>query len=503
MGSSGRVIEVEMQAAGEGNGGVAAASTPAGVAKPKPDPVAAERKQAYLEAQEAEIGRPTELGMENDSCPCANPIDIFLLVLCSPLWLPIVILVGVVWLLLLPFRSCMHRHPHSAFIKPSRPGLLNNVKDVENGMNDAHKHGDWFQSDSSGLWIYHRTYSPVLVGGQLPRGIIFVSHGFGEHSSRNGYLALFARLNAAGFLVHALDHQGHGYSTGERAYFERLKYVVKDLLQLVREMDGNESLYKYDRNVPRFIFGHSMGGLIALSAAQETTTPAYRTRYPGAIPLSGVILSAPCLAVDPALATPPLKLAARVLSAIVPKLVLAGLPPTLLSRNPEAVVAYDRDRLIFKGGARARVGAEMLSEMARLKALLPTFPLPVLLLHGTADRVVPLDASATVFHLVSSSDKKLIRYYGAFHELFEEELGERYFRDILSWILQRTQPTKPDPQAAAATSAISNGRGSAQKATSNGEASREPSMLHVYAEQPQPQPPSREPSVLRISHEQE
>lgn len=102
-------------------------------------------------------------------------------------------------------------------------------------------------------------------------------------------------------------------------------------------------------------------------------------------PLSGVVLSAPCLAIDPKLATPPLKLAAKVLSSIVPKMALDSLPPSFLSRNEEAIKTYLADPLVYSGGARTRVGAEMLREMDAVYAQLHSFKLPLLLVHGTED----------------------------------------------------------------------------------------------------------------------
>lgn len=127
-----------------------------------------------------------------------------------------------------------------------------------------------------------------------------------------------------------------------------------------------------------------MGGLIALSAACDMVNPTRSAEF-AACPLSGVVLSAPCLAIDPKLATPPLKLAAKVLSSILPKMALDSLPPSFLSRNDDAVKAYLADPLVYSGGARTRVAAEMLREMDAVYAQLHTFKLPLLLVHGTED----------------------------------------------------------------------------------------------------------------------
>ena len=153
----------------------------------------------------------------------------------------------------------------------------------------------------------------------------------------------------------------------------------------------------------------SVGGLIASMAAIELGRVSF--------PLKGLVLSSALFMMDPKLATPPLKLAARVLSAVVPKLVLAGLPSRLISRNAAAVAAYDADPLVFRGGARARVGAELLRGVRDTLPLLGTLACPALLLHGTQDAVVPLGASLRAFNRLAHKDKTLIRYKGCFHEM--------------------------------------------------------------------------------------
>lgn len=69
---------------------------------------------------------------------------------------------------------------------------------------------------SQGLWLYHRQWIVAK-----PRAIVFLCHGFAEHSGRYEHVA--RRLNAEGFSVYSLDHQGHGQSEGDRAYVEKFE----------------------------------------------------------------------------------------------------------------------------------------------------------------------------------------------------------------------------------------------------------------------------------------
>ncbi len=98
-----------------------------------------------------------------------------------------------------------------------------------------------------------------------PRGILLISHGLAEHSRR--YAAFAASMSAKGFHVYAFDHRGHGETTAPDAPIGRFarrlgwRHVLEDL-RAVREMASTAH-----PGLPVVLFGHSMGGLIALNAA--------------------------------------------------------------------------------------------------------------------------------------------------------------------------------------------------------------------------------------------
>ena len=52
------------------------------------------------------------------------------------------------------------------------------------------------------------------TGVDAPRGVVQIAHGLAEHAAR--YDRLARSLNAAGFLVRAADHRGHGRSVNAR-----------------------------------------------------------------------------------------------------------------------------------------------------------------------------------------------------------------------------------------------------------------------------------------------
>lgn len=277
-------------------------------------------------------------------------------------------------------------------------------------------------------------YWQAWLPGDSVRAVVVIVHGLHEHSAR--YAHVGARLAATGFAVYAADHRGHGRSDGRRANIERMALIVEDLDSFVR--------FTVERHpgLPVFMVGHSLGGLIALHYATEPqATEPQATEEPGTL-LAGLVVSGPAVQ---ALAGSALqRRLAGVLSALVPNLgVVAVDADQKISRDPEVVRAYRADPLVYRGKVKARTGAEMLATMESLPARLPRLSMPLLLLHGTDDRICALAGSAMVHGCVSSPDKTLRQYQGLYHEVFNEPEREQILTDLLSWLTQHLPATHP------------------------------------------------------------
>ncbi|MCA1703397.1 MAG: alpha/beta hydrolase, partial [Actinobacteria bacterium] len=222
-------------------------------------------------------------------------------------------------------------------------------------------------------------------------------------------------LAAAGFAVYAADHRGHGRTEGRRANIERMALIVDDLGGFVRLAADRHT------GLPVFMIGHSMGGLIALQ---------YATGPDAA--LDGLVLSGPLVLVT--VGSSVLKRLAGVLSTVVPDLGVTGLDAEAISRDPQVVRAYQADPLVHHGKIPARTGAEILVTAEALPQRLPTLRVPLLLLHGTEDRICVPAGSTLVHDMVSSSDKTLCRYEGLYHEIFNEPEQDRVLADLLAWL---------------------------------------------------------------------
>jgi alpha-beta hydrolase superfamily lysophospholipase len=272
------------------------------------------------------------------------------------------------------------------------------------------KHRTGHFDGAGGVRIFWQAWLP----DGKPRGVVAMAHGASEHSGRYAWTG--ERLTARGYALYALDHRGHGRSEGARAVIDRVDNAVADLGELIGIADGES-----DGQGKPFLFGHSMGGFLAL---------AFATRRQGEI--EGLMLSAPVAVLEAA--SPVQRLAGRVLSAIAPKLGVYAIDSSTVSRDPEMVRDYDADPLNFHGKLPARTVQQMAQEIARFPQTVPSITVPLLVQVGTADELVPPQSSELVYGWASSQDKTIEHYDGLFHEILNEPERETVVADMAAWL---------------------------------------------------------------------
>jgi alpha-beta hydrolase superfamily lysophospholipase len=125
---------------------------------------------------------------------------------------------------------------------------------------------------------------------------------------------------------------------------------------------------------------------------------------------------------------------APLLSAIAPNLQVVPLDPQAVSRDPLEVKKYVEDPLNYHGKIRARTGAESLSAVKRVVAGLGRVTLPVLVQHGTEDRLVSAGGSKLIAEKIGSHDKTLRLYDGLYHEIFNEPERDQVLGDLVAWL---------------------------------------------------------------------
>lgn len=275
------------------------------------------------------------------------------------------------------------------------------------------KHGEGIFRGTSGTELYVQCWRP----GQEAQGAVAIVHGHGEHGGR--YMNVVRALAPRGFAVYGFDHRGHGRSRGQRGHINSWSEYREDVRAFLRWISDREP------RRPIFLMGHSMGALVALDYALHDSAG-----------LAGAIISgAP---VEPAgVVKPYLVLLSRMLSKVCPRFPLRlALDTSALSREAAVVRAYVEDPLVH-GRFTARWGTETLAALAWVKSHATDLNIPVLFIHGEADRLNLADGSRRFFERVASADKTLQIYPEMFHELHNDIGYDLVMRDVERWLTKR------------------------------------------------------------------
>jgi alpha-beta hydrolase superfamily lysophospholipase len=251
-----------------------------------------------------------------------------------------------------------------------------------------------------------------------PLAAVLVVHGFGEYAGRHA--KTMRSWAARGIAAYAYDHRGHGHSPGDRAVVTRFDDLVDDAtairLRIAAEHPG----------LPLFLFGVSMGGVVATRSAQRLSEG-----------LRGVVLLAPAFAA--AEHVPPLvRGILRAVRRIAPGLKLQPLTFSALSRDPNVGDAYQTDPLTYHGGVPLASGTEIVDAGEAAIADAPGYVVPTLLLQGDADKIAfPIGATRFAQAAENNGDLTLELVAGGYHELFNDPGGDLLAAGAADWMLAR------------------------------------------------------------------
>lgn len=271
----------------------------------------------------------------------------------------------------------------------------------------------------------HRLWAGAWYGRTgADRGTVVLSHGFGEYLGRYGHIV--RALTAAGYTVVGADHRGHGRSAGDRFRIRRFGDFIPDLGLAVgwaREIAAQRGTA--DR--APFLFGHSMGGLIAA---------AYVLSLPDQAALSGLVLSSPALQLSPDLPGPALSVVG----------LLARLRPLTpvprrgggLSSDPEVARRWERDPLLNHGPTVIQMAHGIAATGRAVRKRLPEITLPLFLFYGEADTVVAPAGSRAAADGVGSTDLTVRAWPDLLHETFNEPTGDTVVGELVGWLDART-----------------------------------------------------------------
>ena len=248
-----------------------------------------------------------------------------------------------------------------------------------------------------------------------PAGIILITHGLGEHSEC--YQRLVDGLSVLNINIYGWDLRGHGRSEGKRGVSLDFLDFCKDLKILLKHVKERQP------ELPLFLLGHSMGGLIcnrALLAFKE-------------VKAEGLILSSPLC--HPIINVHRLKLAGgKLLAKWLPDVALkTQINYKQLTRDRDVMNEYMHDHLRHDK-INPQLFFDMIHHCQHLLEHASQIQLPVIVLQAGQDALVSVEATQSYFEKITSKDKTLKLYEGYYHEIFNDIGRQAVYADIMAWI---------------------------------------------------------------------
>lgn len=252
------------------------------------------------------------------------------------------------------------------------------------------------------------------------RARVLMVHGYAEHSAR--YDHVVELWCSRGLTVARFDQRGHGRSEGPRGHVAHFGDYVDDVRRMLAHLEQTEAFQGEGRPL---LFGHSMGGLVAVLAAAELGNG-----------ISGLGMTSPYFGLK--LEVPKVQVwLAHVAARIAPGLRQpSGLKGTDVTHDPKIAASYDSDPLGFHH-ATAGWFVEVLGAQARVAEIAPRLQIPLFCIAAGADPIVSVPATRRFFELAGSREKELDVREGLFHEVLNEldwkDHAERLCERMLRW----------------------------------------------------------------------
>jgi alpha-beta hydrolase superfamily lysophospholipase len=268
--------------------------------------------------------------------------------------------------------------------------------------------------------FYWQSTDDLKLFGQIwepdrkAKAVVALVHGLGEHSGRYRHVAEF--LNQQNYTLVGFDLRGHGRSEGIRGHAPSYTVIMDDIDQFIKEVK------KRYPELPCFLYGHSLGGNLVLFFELD--------RHPN---INGIIATSPGLGT--AFPVPKAKLFfGKILYHLWPSLQMDnGLDPSALSHDPQIEKDYSHDPLVHHK-ISARLGLDLINSGEWIVNHASEFSLPLLLMQGSADRIVNPQTTCRFAEKVPA-DLITFKYMESYrHELHNDEGKEEVFNYMLSWL---------------------------------------------------------------------
>jgi len=249
------------------------------------------------------------------------------------------------------------------------------------------------------------------------KAIVVILHGGAEHQARYDYLT--KKFNEFDYGVYRFDNRGHGRSGGKRGFVDNFNDFIDDADLIV------ESIKEKKSRLPIFMLGHSMGGL---------TTCAYGIKFP--LKLNGQILCGALVTEIPWFND--------IMGIDVEKNEEMQLPcklTSLIFRDKNVVKNAENDPLFLKYYT-VKFYTSLLSGVRWVNKNIRKYNYPCLILHGGEDRIINKASSEYLYNEISSRDKSIKIYDGAYHEILNDFEKNAVISDIHNWIDNRIEKSE-------------------------------------------------------------
>ncbi|MFC4322517.1 alpha/beta hydrolase [Litchfieldia salsa] len=256
--------------------------------------------------------------------------------------------------------------------------------------------------------LYYRMIQPM----SKPKGVVIVVHGHGDHSG--GLQNLLDKLTEHQYIVYAFDLRGHGQSVGTRGFIKKWDEYRGDL-HTFRQMVESESA-----NLPLFLIGHSLGGVISLEYCLVHGTG-----------IRGLVAIAPAISYK---IKPIEKLLIPILSKIKPDYTITSASnQSLLTKDPKMIKRLNSDGLRHNT-VTPGLGQGLLQTVSNLETNADKITLPLLLQFGLKDEITPPEKLRDFFHFIGSKEKVMKEYDEMRHRPFDEVGREQFYHDLIDWL---------------------------------------------------------------------
>ena len=268
------------------------------------------------------------------------------------------------------------------------------------------------RTTSDGVVLYLQGWQSEVPA----KAVVCLVHGLGEHSGR--YVHLGAALNSAGYHLMAFDLRGHGKTLGKRGDLPSYEVVNKDVSLLLAEATS-----RYP-NLPQILYGHSLGGMVVLYYCLRLKPR-----------LTGVVVTAPGM--ETALKEQKNKIRmVKLLGPVMPGMMMTtGLDAKTISRDPAVVERYQKD-LMVHDQATLGLAKYSLDAIQFIYENAKSWDLPLLLMHGSEDRLSYSEGSTKFAEKVDPRFCTLRIWEGLSHELHNEPEKEEVFAYLINQLDQ-------------------------------------------------------------------